>query len=162
MKKCNSGRVIVKERRGKKWFFLRLNLIDSDADGKEKYTTKDIATNLPVNKRNKAKANAMLEDAITEYSSDAERMFFHKYLLIWLEAKRPTVEITTYEGYRYRLNVPVNYFDKNRVLLTELKPEHIRDFYNYMLEAEHGSGKRFAVGYSNRSIKDTAILLLIS
>ncbi len=163
MKECKSGRVITKKRKGTEYFFLRLNLVDSESDdSQKKYSTKDIRTNLIVSKRNQSKANAMLEDAITEYSADAERMYFHNYLKRWLEAKRPSLEITTYEGYEYRLRIIISYFSEHKVLLTELKPEHIRDFYNYLLTVEHGTGKRRSIGYSNRSIKDIAILLRTS
>lgn len=158
MKTCQSGRVITKKRKGTNYFFLRLNLVDSESEQK-KYFTKDIATNLVVSKRNQSKANAMLEDAITEYSADAERMYYHNYLKRWLESKRPSLEITTYEGYEYRLKIIISYFSEHKVLLTELKPEHIRDFYNYLLTVEHGTGKRHSVGYSNRSVKDIAILV---
>ncbi len=163
MKTCQSGRVITKKRKGTSYFFLRLNLVDSESNDKQKrYFTKDIATNLVVSKRNQSKANAMLEDAITEYSSNAERMYFHNYLKRWLESKQPSLEITTYEGYGYRLRIIINYFSEHKVLLTELKPEHIRDFYNYLLTVEHGTGKRHTIGYSNRSVKDIAILLRAS
>lgn len=163
MKTCQSGRVITKQRKGTNYFFLRLNLVDSESDDKQKkYYTKDIATNLIVSKRNQSKANAMLEDAITEYSADAERMYFHNYLKRWLEGKRPSLEVTTYEGYEYRLRIIISYFSEHKELLTELKPEHIRDFYNYLLTVEHGTGKRYAIGYSNRSVKDIAILLRAS
>lgn len=163
MKTCQSGRVITKKRKGTSYFFLRLNLVDSESSDKQRrYFTKDIATNLVVSKRNQSKANAMLEDAITEYSSNAERMYFHNYLKRWLESKQPSLEITTYEGYGYRLRIIINYFSEHKVLLTELKPEHIRDFYNYLLTVEHGTGKRHAIGYSNRSVKDIAILLRAS
>ncbi len=163
MKTCQSGRVITKKRKGTNYFFLRLNLVDLEVEDKHKrYYTKDIATNLAVSKRNQVKANAMLEDAITEYSADAERMYYHNYLKRWLESKRPSLEITTYEGYEYRLKIIINYFLEHKVLLTELKPEHIRDFYNYLLTVEHGTGKRRTIGYSNRSVKDIAILLRAS
>ena len=159
MKECKSARLIEKERKGKLYYFIRLNLVDNELDGKSRYATKDLPTNITVSKRNKAKASAMLEDAITEYSSDTERMYFHHYLDNWLESKKPTVEITTYEGYAYRLKVPKEYFAGKKILLTELKPEHIRDFYNHMLVVEHGTGARRQEGYSNRSIKDTAFLI---
>ena len=163
MKECKSGRVITKKRKGQNYFFLRLNLVDTESDDKQKrYFTKDIPTNLVVSKRNQSKANAMLEDAITEYSADAERMYYHNYLKRWLESKRPSLEITTYEGYEYRLKIVLCYFTEHKTLLTELKPEHIRDFYNYLLTVEHGTGKRHSIGYSNRSIKDIAILVRAS
>ncbi len=53
MKECKSCRVITKKRKGTEYFFPRLNLVDSESDTKQKkYTTKDIATNLIVSKRN--------------------------------------------------------------------------------------------------------------
>lgn len=37
--------------------------------------------------------------------------------------------------------------------------EGYKDFYNFLLTAEHGTGKRRKVGYSSRTIKDIAFLL---
>lgn len=159
MTTCKSGRVIKKEKQGREFYFLRLNLVEIGPDGSKKYTSKDIPANLEATKRNYSKANAMLDEAITEYSHEAERMFFHKYLQGWLESKRPALETITYEGYQYRLGHVADYFEQHKVLLTELKPEHVRDFYNHLLTVEHGTGKRRQTGYSNRSIKDIAVLL---
>lgn len=154
MKTCQSGRVIAKTKKGRKYFYLRLNLVDKEG-GEKKYSTKDIATGLAVSKRNQAKANAMLEDAITDYSGDTERMYFHKYLEKWLESKKPSVEETTYQNYRYRVKIIVDHFADQKLLLTELRPEHIRDFYNFLMTVERGGKK----GYSNCTIKDVSVVL---
>ena len=101
----------------------------------------------------------MLDDAITSSSSDYNRMFFHDYLDKWLEGKKPTLELTTYEGYQYRAKSIREYFREHPVLLTELKPQDVHDFYVSLLTKEHGVGKRRTIGYSNRSIKDIALVL---
>lgn len=143
-------------------YYLRLNFVETLSDGMKRYSTKDIPSGLEATKRNWPKANAMLDDAITSSSSDYNRMFFHDYLDRWLEDKKPTLELTTYEGYQYRANKIREYFRSHPVLLTEMKPRDIHDFYVSLLWKEHGSGKRRTVGYSNRSIKDIALVLKAS
>ena len=160
MKICKTGRVITKTRRGEDVYFLRLNLIDDAPDGQSrKYFTKDIPTELRATKRNFSKANVLLEDAIAGYNADAEKMYVHHYLERWLASKRPSLEIISYEGYQYRIGLAVDYFKEQRIKLADLKPENIRDYYNHLLTLKHGKGKREKIGYSNRSIKDAAIIL---
>lgn len=159
MKECGSGRVIKVKKKDKQMYYMRLNFVETLSDGEKRYSTKDIPTGLEATKRNWPKANAMLDDAITSSSSDYNRMFFHDYLDKWLEGKKPTLELTTYEGYQYRAKTIREYFKEHPVLLTELKPRDVHDFYVSLLTKEHGVGKRRTIGYSNRSIKDIALVL---
>lgn len=158
MKECRSGRIIEKVRKGESYYYIRLNLVDTD-NSEKPYSTKDIKTDLLATKRNFSKANVLLEEALKEYSAEADKMFFHNYCQRWLDNKKPTLEIGTYEGYQYRLNIIISYFKDKKILLSELMPEDISNFYTHLLTVEHGVGKRKAIGYSNRSIKDVAVLL---
>ncbi len=162
MKICRSGRVIKKRRKDKVFLFLRLNFVDPEADGKKKYTSKDILTGLEDSRKNVIKANAMLDNAITEYSSDSQRIYFHNYIQGWLEERRVSLEETTYQNYRYRIKIITSYFSVQRVWLTLLKPEHIHDFYNYLLSAEYKTGSGRKKRYSNTTIKDVAVILRMS
>lgn len=158
MIECRTGRIIKKKRKDNEYFFIRLNLIDTDNTDKP-YSTKDIATGLVATKRNYSKANALLDNAITEYSADADRMLFDRYCIRWLDLKKPELKVSTYEGYEYRLNIIIEYFKEKKIRLCDLTPENIKLFYNHLLVVEHGQGKRKRIGYSSRSIKDIAILL---
>lgn len=70
MKKCKSGRIIEKNRKGKIIYVLRLNLVEDDFKKGKKYTTKDIHTDLSVGKRNYQKAAVLLEEAMDSYKDD--------------------------------------------------------------------------------------------
>lgn len=159
MKKCKSGRIIEKNRKGKIIYVLRLNLVEDDFKKGKKYTTKDIHTDLSVGKRNYQKAAVLLEEAMDSYKDESNELYFHNYCSVWLEDKKPTLELTTYEGYQYKLKILISYFSQQPVLLSELTEKDIKDFYNFLLTAEHGTGKRRKVGYSSRTIKDIAFLL---
>ncbi len=162
MNKCQSGRVIKKTIKGKEYFFIRLNLVDDEKEGKSRYSTKDIRTNIPVSIRNKSKANALLEEYISEYSGDVDRMPVEKYISQWLENKKPAIEETTYQNYRYRVKIIADYFLDHPIILAKLKPEDIRDFYYYMLTTEYTVGRGEKRSYSNTTIKDVSVVLRMS
>ena len=162
MKECRSGRVIKQQIKDKQMYYMRLNFIETRSDGSKHYSTKDVPTGLEATKRNWSKANAMLDDAITSHSNDYNRMYYHAYLDRWLADKKPTLEQTTYEGYQYRANIIRAYFSAHPVLLTDLAPADIHDFYSSLLTKEHYKGKQCIVGYSNRTIKDVALIVKAS
>lgn len=159
METCKSGRVMQKTLKGKKYYFLRLNIIETDNKGTNTYHVKDIPTELSVGKRNLQKATALLDEMIEKYSSVSESFYVQDYCRKWLENKKNTIDIVTYEGYSYRINKIEKFFSDKNILLENLNTKDINNFYQYLLIAEHGKGKRFTVGYSNRTIKDIATLL---
>lgn len=157
---CNSGRTIVKPKKDIATYVLRLNLIDRDAMGNTKYRTKDISTGLEANKRNKIKANALLEEMISNYNHIGETSLFSDYCLQWLEKKKIEVETITYEGYQYRISHIVNYFESNPVTISELSAGQVDNFYHYLLTKDKlCSTPKTSKSLSNRTIKDIAILL---
>lgn len=163
MKICKSGRIIEKKRQGKDRYFLRLNIVDTTVDGK-KYLTKDIATGLEVSKRNFQKANALLDEAISSYQGGLEEegqkpLFFHQYCEKWLEDKKPSLELTSYEGYCHKVRIITSYFEEHPVLLADLAAEDVRDFYRHLLTVERDVGHQHIIGYANRTVKDVGVLL---
>lgn len=158
---CKNGTVYKRTKQKKEWWYIRLYLVDDQAkERKNKYKNKYIATGLLATKRNKAQANAMLFDEMQKYSAVGEKMPFDRYCQEWLNRKQIEVEITTYEGYAYKVQHIVDYFSSVGLTLGELEPQHIKDFYGYLLTKEKACpAQRELKGLSNRTIKDVAVLL---
>lgn len=158
MRRCDTGRIITKTNGKGSFYFIRLNFINVDESGKKKYTTKDMATGLLANRKNKAQAEAMVADAISQYSSDLHHIYLTDYCDKWLAEKKLVVEITTFEGYEYRIHHIKDFFGEKNILITDVRPQDVKDFYHWMLTTELKKGNTVERGYSNRTIKDTATL----
>lgn len=131
-------------------YYAVLNLKE---DGK--YKQKWITTKLNI-KGNKRRANEILNELIAEYeekeiNSNTSDILFSDYLMRWLEKKKNKVELTTYDGYRMQIEKHIlPYFEKSELKLSEIKPFHIGEFYEFEFE----SGKRIGEGgLSTRTIK---------
>lgn len=158
---CTNGTIYKRTKNKKEWWYLRLYLVDDRAkERKSKYKNKYIATGLLATKRNKAKANAMLFDEMQKYTAIGEKMPFNLYCSEWLNRKKIEVETTTYEGYAYKVQHIIDYFSTVGLTLGELEPQHIKDFYAYLLTKEKiAPAQRELKGLSNRTIKDVCVLL---
>lgn len=157
---CKSGRVIKKRKNGVETYYIRLNLIDNDKVGRDKYRAKDIDTGLKATVRNRSKANALVEYEVSKYAQIGDEMLFSAYCQQWLERKKAEVELTTYEGYEYRVGHIIKYFTTHPVKLGSLTADDVDRFYRYLLTKEKDSPtQRDNVGLSNRTIKDIASLL---
>lgn len=157
---CTNGIVYKRTKQKKEWWYLRLYLVDDQAKKrKDKYKNKYIPTDLLATKRNLAQANAMLYTEMQKYGA-GEHMRFDLYCQEWLKRKKLEVEITTYEGYAYKIQHIIDYFSACGLTLGEIEPQHIKDFYGYLLTKEKSCQAQRAVkGLSNRSIKDISVLL---
>mgnify|MGYP003292420916 CR=1 FL=1 len=117
-----------------------------DENGVRKTPSK--STKLPV-KGNKKRAEEMLRKAQEEMEEKLkydtlmkksgmtvlpEKVEFTSFLKEWLTMMKPSVEITTYSSYELGIiNNIIPYFDKRfpNLLLQELTPKHIQDYYTY-------------------------------
>lgn len=160
MIRCTNGTVYKRTKQKKEWWYIRLYLVDDQAKKrKEKYKNKYIATELLATKRNLAQANALLYAEMKKYAA-GEHMRFDLYCEEWLKRKKIEVELTTYEGYAYKIKHIIDYFSSCGYTLGELEPQHIKDFYGYLLTKEkQAPAQREAKGLSNRTMKDIAVLL---
>ena len=116
-----------------------------DGDGKRK--TKSISTGLPV-KGNKRKAESMLMDARQTFvppvvtvapleKAKPDELLFTDFILEWLEMMKNSVETTTYASYCMVIKRKiVPYFKDKRILLKDLTPKDIQDYYQYSLNTE--------------------------
>ena len=129
------------------YYHLVLSYIDEN--GKRK--TPSRSTKLPV-KGNKRRAEEMLQAYRREVEEDLQYRIqakksglpqrpadipFTKFLADWLRMMKPSVEATTYAAYEKTINNKIiPYFDKRfpKLLLREVMPKHIQDYYTYEME----------------------------
>lgn len=113
-------------------------------------------------KGNKRKAESMLDEIKREfeeaYSTPRGDMKFTTYLQQWLEKKKPMIELSTWEGYEsYILRHIIPFFEPLSLSLRELKPQHIKAYYDAKYTGGRLDGK--AGGLTVRSIKKHAIVI---
>ena len=107
-----------------------------------KWKTKWVSTKVPAVKGNKKVANAKLEEIKKAFEEkinsdhiDNEEILFIDYMKKWLKMIRSSVEETTYVGYEGVINGRMSqYFEGKNIYLQDIKPKHIQDFYQYLLE----------------------------
>lgn len=114
------------------YWYLILMVKDEAGRSKQKW----ISTHLRV-EGNKKKAEAMLLAARREYTDLAEMqkrsndILVSHYLTTWVEGCRGKVSIGTYEEYKNCINNRiVPYFEERNILLLDLKPADVLDYYN--------------------------------
>ena len=131
-----------------------------DEFGKRKL--KWISTGLPV-KGNKRKATEFLNKIMAEYEAketqpNTDDILFTDYLLQWLEKKRSKIDPITWQGYRiYVEKHIVPFFESKRLKLSELKPRHISDYYDYKFTSGRLDGK--PGGLAVRTIKSHSLII---
>ena len=120
-----------------------------------------VALGIPA-KNNKRKAEAMLDQIKREYeerySTPGGDVLFVTYIKRWLDNKKPFIEQSTWEGYQiYAEKHIIPYFEPLKLTLREVKPQHIKDYYNYKYTSGRLDGK--PGGLSIPSIKKHSIVL---
>ena len=119
--------------------YLASKELPKDDAGKHK--TKWISTGLPV-KGNKRSAEEMLLDARMNFDMPSARsgdsVTFAGFMSDWLEMIRANVELTTYASYRFYVkSVICPYFEEKRILLHDLQPKHLQDFYSHCMNVRN-------------------------
>lgn len=159
---CNSGRIITKRKAdGKDYYVIRLNLIDDEKTGKDKYSTKEYATNLRATKKNDRIAESRMEELICQYAQNNSKTYLSTYCDQWLESVERTLETTTYDSYTYRMSHIKEYFGNRNISLYNVTPDSISDFYHWLLfdYQKRCTAQKDELGLSNRTVKDIATLL---
>ena len=128
-------------------------IVLSYTDEKGKRQTPSFATNLKV-KGNKKRAEDMLYEARKAKTEELEKkkskrrktykdaekdITFSDFILGWLEMVKPSVELTTYASYNNVVTKRVvPYFDEHfpGLMLAELTPKMIQDYYTYAMSEE--------------------------
>lgn len=107
-----------------------------------KWKTKWVSTKIPAIKGNKKLANAKLEEIKKQFQEEInsdnienEEILFIDYMKIWLKRIKASVEETTYNGYKGVVNGRMaDYFQNKNITLQNIKPKHIQDFYQHLLD----------------------------
>lgn len=120
-----------------------------------------IALGLPV-KNNKRRAEAMLDEIKKQYeetySTSGGDTLFVTYIRQWLQAKKPLIELSTWEGYQiYAERHIIPYFEPMKLTLRDLKPQHIKEYYEHKYTRGRLDGK--PGGLSIPSIKKHGIVI---
>lgn len=106
-------------------------------NGKRKL--KWIPTHLSTKGNNKRAADKAKNQLLTEYaekfSYNGSDILFSDYLKLWLEETKHTISENTYFSYRGTIhNVICPYFEEQRILLCDLKPFQIQQFYKHKID----------------------------
>lgn len=120
-----------------------------------------VALGLPV-KNNKRKAEAMLDEIKKQYeeaySTPGGDSLFVTYIRQWLRAKKPLIELSTWEGYQiYAEKHIIPYFEPMKLSLRDIKPQHIKEYYEHKYTNGRLDGK--PGGLSIPSIKKHGIVI---
>lgn len=113
-----------------------------------------IATKLPVSGTSERKAQKALDEIRMQYKRQVEtfaskkameavlakngppeaQVPFADYMEKWLNSVRPSIATATYQSYSIMMKARViPYFTASHILLSELTPQHIEDFYQTIL-----------------------------
>lgn len=148
-----TGSIQINKKDGKYYIYL------SWKQG-NKRKQKCIGTGLPAKGRNKRRAEAALQQALTEWRDriveDQPDIFFSDYLTTWLSDIKNTVQPTTYSNYRIVVDGVIRpYFAERGIRLQNLSPRHIQDFYTLKMERDGVSPNtiRHYHSYINSALK---------
>jgi len=147
----------VQLRHGR-WYVV-LNLYDREGNRRPKW----INTELP-ERGNKRKAEKLKEEYIVQYEEQAtvidKDLLMDRYSLSWLNNKTG-LELSTWENYENVVkNHIVPYFKKKKMMIGDISPKHIRDYYNYKLSGGRKDKKKG--GLSRETMKKhKSVLYLI-
>lgn len=93
-----------------------------------------------------------------QYSTPAGDMLFVIYIKQWLEKKKPLIQMSTWEGYEiYVTRHIVPYFEPLKLSLRDIRPQHIKDYYEFKYTKGRLDGKEG--GLSIASIKKHALVI---
>ena len=107
-----------------------------------KWETKWKSTKIQAIKGNKKKAETKKEEIRQKFQEEInndniedEDMLFIDYMKHWLKIIKPNVEETTYNGYDGIINGRMtDYFKDKDITLQNIKPKHIQEFYQHLLQ----------------------------
>lgn len=132
LNKVTSGNVI---KVGEKWYYA----INYYCNGKRRQEKK--STGLKATKANKKKAEAIRDERVMElqemFDISSKDWYLDEFVQNWYDTVvKYEVKENTYISYICPVKHIVNYFGQkgNKVLLTDLTPIHLNQYYHYLLE----------------------------
>ena len=137
-------------------YYCVVNYKEGDSH-KQKWLSLGITT-----KESKNKAMKLMEEKRAEFESklclSGTSTYFVDYLLRWLDGRQGMVQQTTWEGYVTYVNRHiVPYFEPLKLFLVDVKPIHIKQYYEFKYTSGRLDGKEG--GLSIAAIKKHALIL---
>lgn len=123
-----------------------------------------------IERGNKKRAYDMLIDFIREQEaelaakgSSAKDILFTDYMKQWLESVKPSIQLTTYSGYRDNVcSIIIPYFKPLVLKLREVTAQHIQDFYTEQMKRVSGKTVKRYHANIHKAFKDARRLQLIN
>lgn len=152
---------------GKAYYYIRLSYKDPVSQA---WRQKWVATGLPV-KNNKRKAEAMVDTVIEdnrhlEFSTESVNqsidpdILLCDYIDLWLEGKKRDLQISTYEGYEYRVTHIKRYFQPLKYKVRELSSRMVDQYLKHELTYGKRNQKTGEMGpLSVRSVRSYKSIL---
>ena len=111
-----------------------------DINGKRKQ--KWFSTGLSQKGNNKRLANQKMQEILADFkeslnnesTNNSTDKLLTAYLQEWLLSIKNTIEENTYDSYKVIVNKICDYFEDKQLLLKDLKPVHIQEFYTTLYE----------------------------
>lgn len=123
----------IQEKNGR--YHMVINMPTEDGKTKPKWESTGLKT-----RGNKKVAQKMLDDRLAElnkYNVPYSKITVSEYFKGWLSLIQREVRPNTYRSYEGNmLNHIIPYFEKHKVLLQELKPYHLENYYSSLLQAD--------------------------
>ena len=128
-----TGSIQVKSNR--KNYYAVLNAYDESGNRKLKW----VDTGVPIKGNNKRKANARLQEILSEYGENGvdvtKNTDFALYLVEWLETMRHSIASTTYDSYKMTFRIHIlPYFEKKKLKITDVTPAVVQRYVNDKLK----------------------------
>lgn len=130
----------IQQKNGK--YHMVFNIPTQGGKSKQKWKT----TGLPI-RGNKKAAERLLRETLEEMNEDTTLGYsiqVARYFKEWLKEIEDTVRPNTLRGYKNNMeNHIIPYFSANKMLLQDLKPYHLDNYYSQKLGSKHlsNSGK---------------------
>lgn len=120
--------------------FCQIEVKAYDESGK-RVTVASKMTDIPIGKKSTPKVNKLKDSLLEEWRNkktieepvvviQPDSMTFSDFMSKWLDNQKNKVAKTTLAGYRNCVKIINDYFSKKNLLLSELKPYHIDEFYS--------------------------------
>lgn len=136
----NSVKAYLREKQGSKCYSC---ILKWEEDGKLK--SKEISTGIEIKGNNKRAAKKRIEEIREEFEKKVTRggfteykdMLFESYIEKWVNEQENFLKPTTLTGYKGIVkNHIIPFFSNKRILLVDITPQHIQEYYN--LKAKNG------------------------
>lgn len=107
-------------------------------DDNGKWQTQTVPTHLPVNGRNKRKAEQFRIETLTKFNEEMRRtsgLYVTDLFYSWLTDIQKTVQPDTFRGYKSNMDTRIiPYFEERKLKLSDLKPYHLEEYYKYLID----------------------------